>query len=257
MCSVVILLRPDHDWPVLIAANRDERMDRPWLAPARHWPDRPDVTGGLDVLAGGSWLGINDLGVSAILLNTPGTLGPDPDKRSRGELVLESLDLADAIEAAQAMASINPESYRPFHLLIADNRDVYFLSLIEDKIVAKRLESGLFMATAHGLNSPKSHRFCHYHPLFSTAKTPNPLNEDWAAWLELLTDRGGNNEIGASGGMFIATDHDFGTSSTSLLALPSINHVEYQPVFRFMDYQSAKPVISIIPPFIGPRHYQS
>ena len=38
---------------------------RPWKAPARHWPDRPNVVAGLDELAGGSWLGMNDEGVVA------------------------------------------------------------------------------------------------------------------------------------------------------------------------------------------------
>jgi hypothetical protein len=50
MCSVVILRRPDHPrWPLLLAANRDELGTRQTLAPARHWPDRPDVVAGLDL----------------------------------------------------------------------------------------------------------------------------------------------------------------------------------------------------------------
>jgi uncharacterized protein with NRDE domain len=62
MCSVVLLLRPGHDWPVIVGANRDEMADRPWAAPARHWPDRPHVVAGLDKLAGGSWLGSTTMG---------------------------------------------------------------------------------------------------------------------------------------------------------------------------------------------------
>src|SRR6476659_3255713 len=57
MCTLVILRRPGHRWPVLIGANRDEMIDRPWEPPGRHWPDRPEVVAGLDRLAGGSWLG--------------------------------------------------------------------------------------------------------------------------------------------------------------------------------------------------------
>ena len=36
MCTLVILRRPEHRWPVLIAANRDEMIERPWQAPGRH-----------------------------------------------------------------------------------------------------------------------------------------------------------------------------------------------------------------------------
>ena len=257
MCSVVILLRPDHDWPVLLAANRDERLDRQWRAPARHWPDRPEITGGMDVVAGGSWLAINDHGVLAILLNTPGSLGPDPEKRSRGELVLEALDHADAVEAAQAMASLDPVAYRPFHLLIADNRDVFLLSSDGDKITLMPLAAGLFMITAHGLDNPQSPRFRHYQPLFAQATVPHPLNEDWRDWVDLMTDRGCNSETGPGAAMFVATDHGYGTSSTALMALSSIARPDLQPVFRFVTYETEKPEMAVIPPFVGQRHFQS
>ena len=65
MCSVIVLHRPGHNWPLLWASNRDEMADRPWSPPARHWPDRTEVVAGRDDLAGGSWLGINDAGVIA------------------------------------------------------------------------------------------------------------------------------------------------------------------------------------------------
>ena len=82
---------------------------------------------GLDVQAGGSWLGINDHGVVAGVLNRAGTLGPAAGKRSRGELVLEALDHADAAAAAQALGDLDPDAYRPFNLVIADDRDAFWL----------------------------------------------------------------------------------------------------------------------------------
>ena len=123
MCTVVFLRRPDHRWPLLLAANRDEMADRPWQKPGRYWPDRPEVTAGRDQLAGGSWLGVNDTGVAAGILNRKDSLGPDPALRSRGELVLEALDHADAIQAAEALAELDPHSYRSFNLFVADNRE--------------------------------------------------------------------------------------------------------------------------------------
>ena len=107
MCSVILLRRPDATWPLILGANRDEMAGRPWKAPARHWPDRPNVIAGLDELAGGSWLGMNDEGVVAAVLNRMGTLGPEAGKRSRGELVLDALDFADAAEAAREIWAAN------------------------------------------------------------------------------------------------------------------------------------------------------
>ena len=49
MCTLILLYRPDHSWPLLLAGNRDELRDRPALPPARHWEDRPEVVAGLDL----------------------------------------------------------------------------------------------------------------------------------------------------------------------------------------------------------------
>ena len=56
MCTVLLLHRPGHAFPVLIAANRDERLDRAWDPPGAWWPDRPGVVGGRDRTAGGTWM---------------------------------------------------------------------------------------------------------------------------------------------------------------------------------------------------------
>src|SRR5438552_17288850 len=111
MCTLVILRRPDHRWPVLIGANRDEMIDRPWQPPGRHWPDRPEVVAGLDALAGGSWLGGNDWGVAAAVLNRHGSLGPAPRARSRGALGLGGLAPAGAGGAAAALSPPGPGPY--------------------------------------------------------------------------------------------------------------------------------------------------
>src|SRR5262245_2863363 len=127
MCSVVILFRPGHDWPVIVGANRDEMAARPWTAPARHWSDRSHVVAGLDKLAGGSWLGINDQGVLAAVMNRMNSLGPAPGRRSRGELVLEALDHADATEAVKALQDLDPAAYRAFNMVVADSANAYWL----------------------------------------------------------------------------------------------------------------------------------
>ncbi len=220
MCSLIILYRPGHDWPVLIAANRDERLSRPWRPPARHWRDRPDVVAGMDINGGGTWQGINDHGVTAAILNRVGTLGPAAGKRSRGELVLDALDHADARDAAGALADINPEAYRAFNLLVADNRDAYWLRHDGVRLSLQRVPAGLSMLTARELNDERSARIRHYLPLWRQAAVPAPNEGDWHAWTALLA-----SQDTASGdprdAMTIVTDADYGTVSSSLMALPS------------------------------------
>ena len=47
MCTVVLLIRPSCSWPLMLAANRDEMLDRVWDPPAAYWPDQPGVIAGL------------------------------------------------------------------------------------------------------------------------------------------------------------------------------------------------------------------
>ena len=92
MCTVVVLIRPAHAWPLVLAANRDEMLNRAWDPPAGHWPDRPGIIAGRDRSGGGTWMGVNRDGVVAAVLNRPGSLGPAAGKRSRGELPLLALE---------------------------------------------------------------------------------------------------------------------------------------------------------------------
>ena len=220
MCTLVILRRPDQPWPVLLAANRDEMIDRPWAAPGRHWPDRPEVVAGLDRTAGGSWLGLNDDGVVAAMLNRRGSLGPAPGKRSRGELVLEALDHADALTAAEALGELNPEAYRSFNMVVADNRDAYWLrnrGEADTKVIeVAPIPPGLSMLTAYDLNDPQSPRTARHLADFQAAQLPDPDAGDWAAWQALLA----RTEAGSEAAMTVERG-GFQTVCASLLALPA------------------------------------
>lgn len=235
MCTVVLLRRPGHDWPLILAANRDELLTRPWKAPARHWPDRPDVIAGLDELAGGTWMGLNDTGVVACILNRHGSLGPLDGKRSRGELVLEALDHPDATDAAAALADVSLKAYRPFNLVIADNRDAWWLALREgaDRMLMERIPEGLSMFTAGERNDPAEGRINANMPKFEHAAPPNPSANQWDTWAGIMSEkRDGGRDTTA---LNFKLESGFGTSSSSLLALPSIDkaHGGLKPIWLF------------------------
>jgi hypothetical protein len=237
MCTVVLLRRPGHAWPLILGANRDEMLNRPWLPPARHWPDRPDVVAGKDELAGGAWMGVNDAGVVACILNRHGSLGPASGKRSRGELVLEALDHADAADAADALSEIDGRAYRPFNMIIADNRDAWWIALTEDiarngsPLRVTAVPNGFSMITAGALNDRAEPRIGTFLPRFERAPPPDPDRDDWMAWEKLLGAHGGR------GSMSFRLESGFGTSSASLLALPSVKRAfgapPAKPVWRF------------------------
>src|SRR5579872_5613581 len=86
MCTLAIYFKALADYPVIVAANRDEYLARPALPPTT-LAEIPHIVGGKDLRASGTWLGINEHGMVAGLLNRRnGTLENDSELRSRGLL---------------------------------------------------------------------------------------------------------------------------------------------------------------------------
>ena len=234
MCTLVILRRPDNRWPLLIAANRDEMTDRPWQPPARHWPDRADVVGGLDELAGGTWIAVNDQRVVAAILNREGSLGPTQGKRSRGELVLEAADHPDATAAVEAIAALDGSAYRSFNLIIADNRDAFWIRGTEQpKVEIFAIPTGLHMITSSDLDDTDRARIGRFLPHFRDADEPDIEMGDWSAWETLLATRTHLSAEDPRETMCIVSDQGYGTVSSTLVALPSVDRPDTNAVWRF------------------------
>ena len=258
MCTVVILRRPWHRWPLILAANRDEMKHRPWRSPARHWPDHPNVVAGLDELAGGSWLGLNDDGVVAAVLNQVGSLGPTPGKRSRGELILRALDEPNIESAASAITALNPNDFRSYNLVIADRNGAVWLrheggnaGAADHGIKATRVGSGLSMITARELNDTSSPRITAYLPRFKAARPPDPEQQQWNRWQALLANRKAASRDDPTAAMTVVTGQGFETTSSSIIALPGTeapgNLPSRRPIWRFSpgrpdrtDYQEVQ-----------------
>lgn len=218
MCTVILLRRPGHPWPLLLAANRDERLDRAWDPPAAFWPGHPGVTAGRDRTGGGSWMALGRR-VIAAALNRPGSLGPAPGKRSRGVLPLLAADAPDAASAAAAIAALDAGQWRPFNLVVADAARAFFIrGLGEGHPEPIELGEGISMVTAHDPNDLASPRTARHLPRFRAAPPPDPDRDDWRAWEALLADSG----FGASGiaeALNVPPVQGFGTVCASLAAL--------------------------------------
>src|SRR6185437_766788 len=237
MCTLVILRRPEHEWPVIIGANRDEMIDRPALPPGRHWPDREEVVAGMDLLAGGTWLGVNDWGLAAAVLNRHGSLGPDINLRSRGELVLEALDHADAVAAAAALVELDPGAYRSFNLILADNRDAFWLRHAGTRrIEAFPIGDELSLVAAGDLDESETRRLVLARPRFEAATPPDPDRDDWSAWQDLLGDTSRPPGEPVNAALRFVTEAGFATRSSALIALPAIGADERRPRYRHAQW---------------------
>lgn len=216
MCTVIVSTTPGEPWPLLLAANRDERLDRAWEAPARHWPAHRHVVGPRDVPGGGSWLMVSDGGVVAAVLNRVGSLGPAPGKRSRGELPLIALAEPTAEAAARAVAATDAGSYRSYNMIVADrDRAFYLCGLGYGHAEITSLEPGIHMVATAGPDDMTIPRIARHLPRFQTAATPSP--PDWGSWTGLLSDR----SLPAGSELNIPPRSGFGTTNASLVGLPA------------------------------------
>ena len=216
MCTVVVLFRPGHAWPLLLAANRDEQIARAWDSPAAHWPDYPGVIAGRDRTAGGTWMAVNGRGVVATVLNRQGSLGPAAEKRSRGELPLRAAACGSAAAAAAAIMALDSGQWRSFNMVLADREGAVFLrGLGAGRIECQKLAPGCHMVTAHDVDDPESPRVARHLARFSASIPPAP--PAWGEWPALLSDRSGlpGEQIN------VLPRAGFGTVSSSLLAIPA------------------------------------
>jgi len=116
MCLIVFAWRPEHDVPLLLAANRDEFYARPTL-PLAAWEDAPQVLAGRDLQAGGTWLGLGPGGRFAALTNIRDPLQP-PGHRSRGDLVARFLTSGIGLDDYLREVRGRSAEYAGFNLLL-------------------------------------------------------------------------------------------------------------------------------------------
>lgn len=140
MCTLIVLHRCFAEAPLVLAANRDEFLDRPSEKPAlRQWGGRT-VLAPRDLRAGGTWLGLSDAGVFAAVTNRP-CPSPDASLRSRGLVVLDALCEPSAAEAISALETSPERAYNPFNFFVSDG-DEAFAATYEGRLRAARLDPG-------------------------------------------------------------------------------------------------------------------
>jgi len=130
VCLLIAMFQLVPDAPLIVAANRDERLDRPAVSMTVLRDRAPRILGGRDELAGGTWLAVNEHGLAAGLTNQPSADGRDPAKRSRGELPLAFAVHESAAAAVPAVrGQVDPAAYNPCWMLVGDRESLYSIGV--------------------------------------------------------------------------------------------------------------------------------
>lgn len=123
MCTVILLHRASRLHPLIVAANRDELHARPASAPLRiAEPGAPVIACGLDRERGGTWMGVNQLGLFVGITNQRGIQPPKRALRSRGHVVIEALRRRDIAAVRSQLEGLDPREYGGFNLVYGDGR---------------------------------------------------------------------------------------------------------------------------------------
>ncbi|RTZ39221.1 NRDE family protein [Candidimonas sp. SYP-B2681] len=153
MCIAYLALNAHKEWPLFIAANRDEYHSRPSLT-AAPWQDHPDVIAGIDCQGKGTWLGITRQGRYALLTNyrDPATLIKDAP--SRGDLARQYLTSDKQPDSYAQDVFDASNAYNGFNLIVGDLTTASYVGNRTDQDGPQALGPGRYVISNHLLNTP-------------------------------------------------------------------------------------------------------
>ena len=132
MCTVVVLNGVRRDFPVILATNRDEFYARP-SSGALRLLEEPKTVGGRDLLSHGSWMGVTEQGLFVGVTNQRTLHAPDRSKRSRGEVVINALKLAQRDAVADMLRGLDAREFNGFNLMWGDAEQLFVGYAREDQ----------------------------------------------------------------------------------------------------------------------------
>lgn len=231
MCLIVVAWRVSADYPLVVAANRDEYFARRTM-PAAFWADAPQVLGGRDMQGGGTWMGITRTQRFAALTNVrePGQIIDGAP--SRGGLVSDFLTGRRRPNTYLRDVARQGKNYNGFNLLVADRTGLYHCS--NRGTPPEELPPGIYGVSNHRLDTP--------WPKLESAKAAfaralpalpdiNPafelLADDSIAPDAELPDTGVGPEWERILSAIFVKAPDYGTRSSTVIAVRADNSVRF------------------------------
>ena len=151
MCLIFLSLNNHPTYKLIIAANRDEFYERKTAA-AEFWEDHPEVLGGRDLEAKGTWMGMTRKGKISLLTNYRDPKNINPSGPSRGRLVSDYLETDMSANDYLKKIEVDGSQYNGFNLLAGTVNDLWYFSNYTKGIFM--MERGLHGLSNHLLDTP-------------------------------------------------------------------------------------------------------
>ncbi len=175
MCTLVAWLSVFPEAPLVVAANRDERLGRPSSGPQRHSGGVPFVAP-VDRVAGGSWWAVNARQIFIGLTNRAGAMR-SADRRSRGLIVTALAQLAPIAEVESRLGTLDPLDFNGFHLFATDGAQGLIAVSDGETMRVERLGPGRHVVTERGFGAEPPPREAHVRELMAPLSS-RPLDLD-------------------------------------------------------------------------------
>jgi uncharacterized protein with NRDE domain len=151
MCLIFFALKKHPAYKLIVASNRDEFYNRKTAA-AGFWEDHPDILGGRDLEACGTWMAMTRSGKISMITNYRDPKNINPLAPSRGQLVTDFLLQDVHPEEYLKTVEASGKKYNGFNLLVGNTAELYYYSNYSKGIVA--IESGVHGLSNHLLDTP-------------------------------------------------------------------------------------------------------
>jgi uncharacterized protein with NRDE domain len=151
MCLLLLAYQIHPEYPLIIAANRDEFHNRP-TASAAFWENTPTVLAGRDLQRKGTWLGMTRQGRIAMLTNYREPLKSPISPLSRGQLVSQFLCEHSSPTSYLQQCMNCAREYSGFNLIVGTVGELYYYSNRGKGLQA--ISPGIHGLSNHLLNTP-------------------------------------------------------------------------------------------------------
>ena len=230
-----IAVNQHKDYPLIIAANRDEFYARPTAA-SSFWSSNNNLLAGRDLQANGTWMGVTRNGRIAALTNIRDPKSTRDDVQSRGSLVTEWLT-NDTINQSHYLDILKSTrtNFNGYNLLFGHMTQLQVYNNFTN--VSTILESGVYGLSNSNIHTPwpkvhrgvnvlkgyiNEHRTIDENQLFSLLRDETKANDN------VLPNTGIEYEWEKQlSSIFIQTP-DYGTRASTLLLLTRHNEIMWR-----------------------------
>jgi len=151
MCLIFLSIQDHPQYKLIVAANRDEFYQRK-TATAEYWQDHPEILGGRDLEAQGTWMAMNKNGNIAMVTNYRDIRNIKPTAPSRGALVTDYLLESNSPESYLEQVARKGKDYNGFNLIVGSAQELWYNSNYKEGV--HQLSAGLHGLSNHLLDTP-------------------------------------------------------------------------------------------------------